>query len=1170
MGFHLHVAPQLEVLADAMAAELSQPLVDPFATELLAVPGDGVRSWLMDQLSRRIGRSTSALDDGIAANIEVVFPASVVRRALAGDPDHQQVISAWSVGSLTWAVHDLLHSGGEEIGVVGDLKRARSIADQFDRYAMHRSEMVRAWEAGRDTDALGRPLPESMGWQPRLWRALGARLGPLSGPAATAAATNRLRLGRIIPDLPPRIFMFGLASIPAPHLRVLFALSAQIDVQVFVPTWSLEVWHRIRQLVSTERLAWPIERSQDPSVHLSHHHLGAQWGRMAREAQLLLVAALATEPDATVTEVAAAGTESRTSELGEQPPLSLLAQIQHDVRTDTAPPGVVEQSPLGRSRRVHDPEDMSISWHRCHGPTRQAEVLRDLVRGLLEERDAQGQLRFALRDIAVLCADPAVSAPMITAAFAADASCPGSEIPIRIADRSLREDSSLFATVGALLDLMEGRFRASDLLAFAALEPVGLRYGWSPDDLGLITDWVKDTGIRWGLDEAQQVAFGLPAGLTVHTWRDGLNQLLLGAVMGDPKLMQPLPESPLADLAHPGIEGEMVRLLGGLAEMVHHLERCDAGFAAVSSPSEWAEVLRTAVRDICRLPDDQAWQWQRLDSQITTLLEESVIGEEAPSAPVAAVEMAELFRAKLLGAPGRVRFGTGAVTVSSLTAQRGVPHRVIVIHGLDEDLSAGTGRADDLIAAQPCLGDRDPRNELRAQLLDAVMAASERLIIIDTGRDITSNEEVPPTVPLAEIADLIDATAVARDPSKGPVSTQITLQHPRHGWGASNFQLSALIPDSPWGFQPADLDAAIARSSRHGRALQVDRWPVLPARHEVINPSVLSIHALVRTLQNPLRTYLSERLGVVITEVAEDLKDLIPLKVPGLEDWQLRALLLEERLRIGDEWSDADLEQWSQRLHRRGRIPPLLFGDAAVTSAASAVKALFESAFPVESAFSEDEKERYLPLQERSVSVDLGQSQVHGVVGNISGSRVIEIQPGSLKAHHILGGWLRLMCLTVAEPESQWSLTMVGWDKSKKKTMSTSLSPRDPVDAERALRSVVDLHRIALQAPVVAPSATAQVIASEGAAAGRIVWDGHAHNPGDRSDRWIRYACGQLDYSDLLDRQPTKFEQGAQWSLAPSQIERWAHRIWSPVLEATSGTTTHSEGIIPIAGDSDG
>jgi exodeoxyribonuclease V gamma subunit len=1157
----------MEALADAMATELSQPLADPFATELLAVPGDGVRSWLMDQLSRRLGGSSSAFPDGIAANIEVVFPASVVRRALAKDPDHYQVISAWSVGSLTWTVHDLLHSAGEDIGVVGDLQKARSIADQFDRYAMHRSEMVRSWEAGRDVDAFGRSLPQTLRWQPRLWRALCERLGPLSGPAAIAEATNRLRLGRISPDLPPRIFMFGLASIPAPHLRVLLALSSQIDVEVFVPTWSLEVWRRIRQFASTERLVWPIERSQDPLAHISQHVVGAQWGRMAQEAQLLLAAAVVAEPDATIVELLAPSPELGSTQRGVVTPLSLLARIQRDFGTDTAPPGVVEQSSLGTSRMVHDPEDQSISWHRCHGPARQAEVLRDLVRSLLEERDADGAPKFAPRDIAVLCADPAVSAPMITAAFAADASCPGSEIPIRVADRSLREDSSLFATVSAFLDLLEGRFRASDLLAFAALEPVSLRYGWSSGDLGLITDWVEDTGIRWGLNEAQQVAYGLPAGLEVHTWRAGLNQLLLGAVMGDPTLMDHLPESPLADLAHPGIEGDLVRLLGGLAEMVHHLEQFHGGLTSVTSPSEWCEVVRTAIREICRLPDDQAWQWQRLDSQLSALLEESVIGEKTPMAPVTAAEMADLFRARLVGSPGRVRFGTGAVTVSSLTAQRGVPHRVIVIHGLDEDLSAGTGRADDLIAAQPCIGDRDPRNELRAQLLDAVMAASERLIIIDTGRDITSNEEVPPTVPLAEIADLIDATAAARNPNKGPVSTQITLQHPRHGWGASNFQVGALIPDSSWGFQPADLEAAIARSSRRDPVHPVDRWPVLPAQHQVMDSSVLTIQALVRTLRNPLHTYLSERLGVVITDVAEEPEDLIPLKLPGLADWRLRSLLLGQQLQAGHEWSEVVFDRWSQQLRRRGQVPPLLFGEVAIASAASAVKELLKAAFVDSATHAASGAEQAFPLQERSIVVDLGNSQVHGVIGNISGSRIVEIQPGSLKAQHLLAGWLRLICLTVAHPEVAWSMTMVGWDK-KKATM-LSLSPQDPADAERALRTVVNLHQIALQAPVIAPAATTQRIAKETPAAGRSVWDGFPSSPGDRADQWIRYACGQLDYSDLLDREPTDFEHGEGWSDAPSQIERWSHRIWAPVLQATTGTFAPSNDPAESASTSD-
>jgi exodeoxyribonuclease V gamma subunit len=1146
MGLHLRVAPQLEELAEAMAAELARPSADPFITELLAVPGDGVRSWLMDQLSRRLGRSSDDHTDGIAANIEVVFPASVVRRALAADPDHHQVISAWSVGALTWAVHELLHSVGPEIGIEGDLQRARTIADQFDRYAMHRSEMVRAWEAGREVDAQGRPLPESLRWQPRLWRALTDRLGSVSGPAAMAEATNRLRLGRITPDLPPRIFLFGLASIPAPHLRVLLALSTQIDVEMFVPVWSLEVWRRVRQFAATQRLTWPIERPQDPTVQHCQHPVGAQWGRMAREAQLLLAAAVAVEPEASIFEVSSDPSPARSVA-----PMSLLAQIQDDLRRDIAPPGVVEQPQGGVGRMVHDAADRSITWHRCHGPARQAEVLRDVVRGLLEERDVQGAPVFQPRDIAVLCADPTVSAPLITAAFAGDASGPGSEIPVRIADRSLREDSGLFATITALLELLTGRFRATDLLAFAALEPVRDRYGWTSGDLGLLAEWVHDTGIRWGLDEQQQTAFGLPAGLEVHTWRAGLNQLLLGAVMGDRTLIDDMAQSPFSALAHPGIEGERVTLLGGLAEMVSHLEQLDTSFAQITTPAEWCEVVRESVRQICHLPDDQVWQWQRLDTVISGLLEECLLGDAASPAPVTAVEMAELFKARLVGSPGRVRFGTGAVTVSSMTAQRGVPHRVIVIHGLDEDLGAGTARADDLISAQPCIGDRDPRSELRAQLLDAVLAASDRLIIINTGRDITSNEEVPPTVPLAEISDLIDATAIADHTHPGPVSSLITLHHPRHGWGPTNFTTGALIPESPWGFQPADLSAAIARESRNGQNHQKERWPVLPGDHPLVEARDVTVSSLERTLHNPLRTYLSERLGVTLTEVSEQPEDLIPLKVSGLEEWRLREHLLLERLRLGNQWSDAHLDMWSESLRQRGQIPPLLFGNAAVKSASDAVDAL------VESAFTEFHDQLDQPPSELSIAIDLGHAEVHGVIENVWGSRIVQIHPGSLKAHHILSGWLRLLAVTTSDPHQAWSLTLVGWDRSRRKTMSMAFPPIDPARAVVHLEDVVELHRIALQVPVVAPAATTQAIAIGGRAAGRTIWDGRSAELGDRSDRWIRYAFGQLDYSDLLDRPPTSLEQGESWSDAPSQIERWSQRIWSVVPQAATTEETN-------------
>ena len=59
----------------------------------------------------------------------------------------------------------------------------------------------------------------------------------------------------------------------------------------------------------------------------------------------------------------------------------------------------------------------------------------------------------------------------------------------------------------------------------------------------------------------------------------------------------------------------------------------------------------------------------------------------------------------------------------------------------------------------PHVGDRDPRVGDRQMLLDAVLAAEDRLILTYTGNDERTNAPRPPAVPVGELLDVIDATA---------------------------------------------------------------------------------------------------------------------------------------------------------------------------------------------------------------------------------------------------------------------------------------------------------------------------------------------------------------------------------------------------------------------------
>ena len=138
----------------------------------------------------------------------------------------------------------------------------------------------------------------------------------------------------------------------------------------------------------------------------------------------------------------------------------------------------------------------------------------------------------------------------------------------------------------------------------------------------------------------------------------------------------------------------------------------------------------------------------------------------APS-PVALTlaEVRTTLAERLAGRPTTSSHRTGDLTFSTLVPMRSVPHRVVCLLGLDDGAFPRTTVADsdDLLAAAPRVGDRDARSEDRQLLLDALLAATETLVVTWAGRDVRTNEDRPPAVPVDELLDVIDRTVASPD-----------------------------------------------------------------------------------------------------------------------------------------------------------------------------------------------------------------------------------------------------------------------------------------------------------------------------------------------------------------------------------------------------------------------
>ena len=90
--------------------------------------------------------------------------------------------------------------------------------------------------------------------------------------------------------------------------------------------------------------------------------------------------------------------------------------------------------------------------------------------------------------------------------------------------------------------------------------------------------------------------------------------------------------------------------------------------------------------------------------------------------------LADAFR----GRASRANFRTGTLTMCTMLPMRSVPHRVVCLLGADDGVFPRSVRldGDDITERDPWVGDRDPRSEDRQLLLDALLAAEERLLVI--------------------------------------------------------------------------------------------------------------------------------------------------------------------------------------------------------------------------------------------------------------------------------------------------------------------------------------------------------------------------------------------------------------------------------------------------------
>ena len=1019
---HLHRAIRTDALVDALRETLATPLSDPFATEVVAVPSKGVERWIAQRLSLHLGASTNR-QDGICANVAFPSPRRVIESALAAASGIDPEEDPWGPGRAVWPLLEVVDKLRAEpwLGALhahlersrGRLGAVRHVAGLFDHYALHRPEMLVRWATGDDAG-----LPDDARWQAELWRRLRGHLEVPSPPERLAAACECLRDEPGLADLPDRLAIVGLTRLPAARLQVLSAIAAHRDVHLHLLHPSPALWEKVAATLAD---AADLPRRQDhPTVSLPMNRLLASWGQDARELQVVLASS-----DAPHTE------QHHDGELAE--PGTLLARLQADIRGDASPPDDEDERPL-----LH-PGDQSLVVHSCHGRARQVEVLRDALLHVLADDPT-----LEPRDVIVMCPDIESYAPLIHATFGSgevleevlDDAGEQVELPdrpdvrVRLADRALRQTNPVLGVVARVLELADARVTASEVLDLADREPVRRRFRLDDDDVARVEGWVAASGIRWGLDAAHRQPFSLER-FHGGTWQAGLDRVLVGVTKAesDRELLGGV--LPLDDVGSSDID-----LAGRFAELVHRLGQALDSFTEPQTLDAWIDAILDAADAVTATTPRDAWQRQELANILADILQEATTDARPARTPLELTDVRALLADRLRGRPTRANFRTGHLTICTLVPMRAVPHRVVCLLGLDDEVfpRTGTRDGDDLVLRDPLVGDHDARLEDRQLLLDAVMSAGDRVLITYSGRDERTNAPRPPAVPVGELLDVADRTV--RVPEGRP-RDQIIVEHPLQAFDPRNFTAGEMHTGGPWGFDAPTLAGA--------RALEGARTPpgrFLPGPLTYVPGPAVEVDDLVRFVQKPVRTFLRRRLEISVGDYDDEIEDALPIELDDLEKYGVGNRLLDSLLHGATEQASVDAE------FARGFLPPGALGQAVTNEVWPKVQAVLACARDV------------LDLGTEPQSVDVRAAladgrMLSGTVSGVAGDVLRSVSYATLGPQHRIAAWVRLLALTAAYPERPFLAITVGRNRAQ-----SSVSTIGPLGDEPERRRATALEHL--------------------------------------------------------------------------------------------------------------
>jgi exodeoxyribonuclease V gamma subunit len=946
MAFIPYVNNRLELLADDFCEVLqSSPNESAFEKDCIIVQTRGMEQWLKYRIAET---------NGIASLLEFPFPEVFLEKFFP-QQNQEESGSSYSTAEtkfsrevLTWAVmrelpqliaadkesgrnlfislRKYLSSDEKTYSEKYDIKLlqlSEKIAELFYKYLAYRPDCLLYWEGNSELRFNVPKEFQENSWQKKLWIKVSGRLGANYLARRVYESVNNCRLSTTTANSPiKRVFIFGITTMPPFYLEIFIELSKYIDVHFFYRNICRDNWEH--NYSEKELFKYFSDSKGNLEMPDTGNELLGSLAHREREFFSLLVSKGFVDH------------ENNNEDSSLQKNITLLSSIRDDILNMTEP----------KSTKSVCNDDDSIQFHSFHSPMREIESLHNYLLKVMDE--SNGSIK--PKDIIVITPDIQKYAPFIEAVFESKEH-DKNYIYSTISDRNIRETNIEAEAYLSLLELVNSRFKVTDVLALLLTKTVLNSFGLKEEDMELIHKWLKECAVNWGIDaKNRQDMLHSENTFYENSWKAGLDRMILGYAMtsADRDIGEVLYRdfNNAEILPYEEVEGTKSAVLGKFIHFMEELFELNKTFSSEMTPEEWRDKLSKTIdiffsggTDITDSIDILYHSVNSMFNDISSAEFNNKIGID-----VVYSYLGKHLQEKFTFHP----FLRGGVSFCRFTPMRSIPAKVICMIGMNDDAfpRKESKVGFDLMRCHKRRCDPSEKNEDRYMFLEALVSASDKLYVSYIGRSITDNSEQPSSVVVSELKEYIDRNyRLAHVQKQNNLSklgrkslpqsehsifcnkdglVYLSIEHPLHGFSSKYFTTTSNTDKHSHLFNYSKEDCNIARllntSATEKKQHLLDFGEKLPE----IEDKAITIENFVEFFQNPSRWLLRNRLDTNLDiYLKEELNDKEIIELDNLETYNLN----QELLSFVDFDSDLIEEDILNLLKAEGHVSPGKWGE---------------------------------------------------------------------------------------------------------------------------------------------------------------------------------------------------------------------------------------------------